>query len=361
MDERLDVSQRLYGFLVLDDDCVVRRVNATAARWLGRERDELIGRRIDGLLEAGGWLYVQSQLLPTLKLQGWLEEIYLNFREKNGTRMPMLVNAARVEREGRTFNEFAFLRMRQRARMEQEFVEARKLAEQASEAKSKFLAMMSHELRTPLQTISLSTELLLSGELGELNEIQRANLLPAESATATLVELIDDILNFARMQGGTVEISNAVVAAADALARAEMLVRERFVQAGIQYERQCPDGNIALLCDPRRLQQILLNLLNNTLKFTPANGRVSTVCRRLEDRGVIQISDTGPGIPENQFQRIFEPFVQLPTSRLQTRQKSGLGLGLAICRELAHAMGGDLTVQSTLGEGSTFTLALPLA
>jgi PAS domain S-box-containing protein len=359
MDERLDVSQRLYGFLVLDDDCLVRRVNATVARWLGYEREELMGQRLDRVLEPGGWLYVQSQLLPTLKLQGWLEEVYLNFREKGGARMPMLLNAARVERDGQTWNEFAVLRMRQRARMEQEFLEARKLAEQGSEAKSKFLAMMSHELRTPLQTISLSTEMLLSGELGGLTADQRENLLSSEAATTALVELIDDILAFARMRAGGIELSTTIVPAAEALTRAETLMRERFVQSGLRYERECL-GTVAVRCDPRRLQQILLNVLSNALKFTPPGGLVRAVCGRKGDRGLIEISDTGEGIPADQLERIFDPFVQL-SSRIQAHQKSGIGLGLAISRELADAMSGDLTVQSTVGVGTTFTLGLPLA
>ena len=360
MDERLDLSQRLYGFLVLDDDCTVRRANATTARWLGYDRDQLVGQRFDNILEPGGWRYVQSQLLPTLKLQGWLEEVYLNFREKDGTRMPMLLNAARVERDGKTWNEFALLRMRQRARLEQEFLEARKLAEQASEAKSKFLAMMSHELRTPLQTISLTIDLLLSGELGELNEQQRASLFSSESATASLVELIDDVLNYARMQSDTVEVALESVNVADALRRAELLVRDRFGQAGLRFEAICKDPELAVRCDRKRLQQILLNLLSNALKFTPAGGHVTTSCRRAGENAVIEISDTGPGIPQDQLQRIFEPFVQL-TSNLQEHQKRGIGLGLAICRDLAHAMGGALHVRSEVGSGTTFAVSLPVA
>lgn len=360
MDARSDASQQLFGFLVLDDDCVVRQANPTVARWLRHESDQMVGQRFDTYLEPGGWLYVQSQLLPTLKLQGWLEEVYLNFREKDGSRVPMLLNAARVEREGQAWNEFALLRMRQRARLEQEFLEARKLAEQASEAKSKFLATMSHELRTPLQTISLTIDLLLSGELGELNGEQRASLSSSETATASLVELIDDILNYARMQSDTVEVALESVMVVDALHRAESLVRDRFGQAGLRFESSCEDRKLTARCDRKRLQQILLNLLSNALKFTPAGGRVTTSCRRSGESALIEISDTGPGIPPDQLQRIFEPFVQL-TSNVQENQKRGIGLGLAICRDLAHAMGGALHVRSEIGVGTTFGISLPLA
>jgi signal transduction histidine kinase len=349
-----------FGQLTFDDDSVILRVNTTLAHWLEYEPTELSGQRLDRIVEGGSRLFFQSQFLPILKLQERLEEVYLSLRTKGGQLVPMLINAVRRTGPLRPMNDLAAVRMRQRARLEDELLQARKLAEQANDAKAKFLAVMSHELRTPLQTISLSTDLMLEGECGPITEDQRERLEASRSATESLVQLVDDILNFAKMQTSEVQLQIRTVSVEEALTRAEVLLRDRLQQAGIRYRRNPLDPRLAVQGDPTRIQQVLLNLLNNALKFTPAGGTVSTAAQA--ERGVVHIHvvDTGIGIPESHLERIFEPFVQVGMAP-SGKNSSGVGLGLAICRQLARAMGGDLQVSSRLGLGSTFTVSLPRA
>jgi signal transduction histidine kinase len=354
-----NLPENLVGRIALNDDGIITRVNVTLSDWLGYEAAALIGQRIDLLLHGGALFYLQSQILPILKLQGHVNELYLSLRDQRGETVPFLINAARFTEAIVPSNDFALMRMQQRARLEDELLRAKKLAEQANDAKAKFLAMMSHELRTPLQTISLSNDQLLAEDYGSLNHEQKDLLRASESATTSLAELIDDILNYAQMQEGRVQFSLSDVLVDDAFNRAERLIEHRLRQAAMTYQRKSAPGSLKVRCDPRRLQQILLNLLNNALKFTPSGGSITLEARPSGGVAAIEVSDTGPGIPRDQLQRIFEPFVQLPTS-IGSSQKAGIGLGLAISRDLAHAMGGHLQVRSEVGVGSTFTLSLPL-
>ena len=142
---------------------------------------------------------------------------------------------------------------------------------------------------------------------------------------------------------------------AETLGQLEALVSPQLQQKGIHYEYMCHTSAWAH-ADPERLQQILLNLLSNAIKFTPSGGKVSVICEEETDRICVRVIDTGVGIPEDKLEQIFEPFVQL--ERGQTASTAGTGLGLAISRDLARAMGGDLSVTSELDQGSTFTLTL---
>jgi signal transduction histidine kinase len=289
-----------------------------------------------------------------------VEEIYLALRAKSGDEMPVLVNAVQRERAGVVVNDCVVVRMHRRRQYEDELLQAQKAAEAASQAKAKFLSMMSHDLRTPLQAISGFADLLSREKQGSLTERQRKALSRIQSASREMMRLINDLLDFAQLETGRVEVQVATVLVETALRRAESLVMLRLQEAGLDYRREGCWSGAAMWADPDRLQQILLNLLTNAIKFTNRGGRVSITCERRDDQTLIQVRDTGCGIPADQLQRIFEPFVQLERQQLESSQR-GVGLGLAISRELAQAMGGDLTVESVVGQGSVFTLRLPTA
>ncbi|MEO6003877.1 MAG: HAMP domain-containing sensor histidine kinase [Opitutus sp.] len=359
MTERSQWSGRLAGCLILSSDCRIVEVNETVLRWLGVTEIELLERPLHEVLDSGGQFFLHSQIMPMLKLKGSLEEVYLRMRNKSGAIVPVLANFAQHEaKEPRI--ELTFLRIPQRGRLEDELLQAKKLAEQASDAKTKFLGMMSHELRTPLQLIGLNNDFLLEGGCGPLNEEQKENIHASQSATDSVAVLMDDILDFAKMQGGPVNLTLEPVPVSRVLDRAEVSVRHRLHQAGLTCTRRPCAEHLTVLADKNRLQQILLNLLNNAMKFTPRNGVVTLACERVSHRVQIQVIDTGCGIPPEQLQRVFEPFVQLTTS-IQSADKPGIGLGLAICRELANAMGGSMSVESQVGAGSTFSISLPCA
>lgn len=234
---------------------------------------------------------------------------------------------------------------------------ARADAEYANKAKSDFLASMSHELRTPLNAIGGYAELLASGIRGPVTETQRADLERIMRNQHHLLSLINDILNFAKVEAGRVRLDLQPVALSGVLDKLEPLIAPQLLEKRLTYEYRWCDPSYTAYVDSERLQQILLNLLSNAVKFTPPEGHITVECSANPDTILIWVRDTGIGIPPDKLEQIFEPFVQL--DRGQSATRVGTGLGLSISRDLARAMGGDLTVESELDVGSTFTLSVP--
>jgi PAS domain S-box-containing protein len=246
---------------------------------------------------------------------------------------------------------------RERTRVLELAEEARRSAEEANRAKSEFLAAMSHELRTPLNAIAGYTELLELGIHGPTTAEQLAALDRIKRNQRHLLVLISDILQFARIEAGQAELRMGPVPVAEMLEGLEPLIEPQMQVAGIAYTCRPCDPALHVTGDRERIEQILLNLLTNAIKFTAAGGAVELECQAHEDIVALRVRDTGQGIPSEMLERIFEAFVQV--DRKQGDSAKGIGLGLAISRDLARAMNGDLTVESTLAAGSTFTLSLP--
>jgi signal transduction histidine kinase len=243
----------------------------------------------------------------------------------------------------------------ERERLFQLEQQARLEAEAANQSKSDFLAVMSHELRTPLNAIGGYAELMELGIRGPVTQEQRTDLARIQTAQRHLLGLVTDVLNFVRVDRGRVEYALTDVSVEDVLAGVETLVRQQFEAKGITYTpRPCPQ--VRVVADEEKLGQIFINLLTNALKFTPEGGEVVVNCVTTDQYAEIQVSDTGIGIEASKLEVIFEPFVQV--NQQLTRANNGVGLGLAISRELARGMGGDLTAASLVGVGSTFTLRL---
>jgi signal transduction histidine kinase len=230
-------------------------------------------------------------------------------------------------------------------------------AASAASAKAQFLTMMSHELRTPLNAIAGYAQLLEMGFRGPLNESQRDAVTRILRGQEHLLELVDAVLTFSRLTSGKLVLETTAVSAAFLLHEASEPFVAQFSTQGIDF-RVVPDGAGTLVAaDAERALEVLQHLLTNALKFTRRGGRVSLYCE--VGPGVVRfiVADTGRGIPEEQRESIFQPFVQVEKGL--TRSVDGSGLGLAVGRELAERMGGTLTVASEVGVGSRFALSLP--
>jgi PAS domain S-box-containing protein len=235
---------------------------------------------------------------------------------------------------------------------------AQQLAEEANRAKSVFLATMSHELRTPLNAIAGYVELLEIGVRGEMNELQRADLARIKQNEETLLRLIEDVLDLAKLESGRLDYDISDVRIDDLLQTLEAFVAPALNKKNLAYEFEaCGDGAVAR-ADRDKVEHIMLNLLSNAVKFTE-RGCIAVRCVTREQWLEIEVSDTGAGIRRDLLEKIFEPFVQ--GDQKLTRSAEGTGLGLSISRQLARGMGGDVFASSDYGSGSTFTLVLPKA
>lgn len=235
---------------------------------------------------------------------------------------------------------------------------ARVAAEKANKGKSAFLAKMSHELRTPLNAIAGYVDLLQMGIPGVITSEQGQYLGRIKRSEEHLLTLIDDLLNFAKIEAGHLSFSISDVRVFPALQRVEELIAPQLRAKGLDYKFTYCDDALTVHADGEKVRQILVNLLTNAIKYTNKGGTVTVWCDA--DGGTVEmfVRDTGHGIAAEHLESVFEPFVQVTGA---SDHIEGVGLGLAISRELARGMGGDLTVQSKLGEGSTFSLALPRA
>jgi signal transduction histidine kinase len=236
---------------------------------------------------------------------------------------------------------------------------ARADAEEANRAKSEFLAVMSHELRTPLNAIAGYADLIDLEVHGTVTAAQREAIRRIQRSERHLLGLIEGVLNFARVETGKVEYHLAPVAVNHLIATAEELVLPQVRGRGLTLTIGECNPSLSVTADDEKAKQVLLNLLSNAIKFTHRGGEIRMRCRRQDRCAELSVEDTGVGVAADKLQRIFEPFVQVD-SRL-TRTQQGVGLGLAISRELARGMGGDLRVESEPGLGSRFTFSLPLA
>lgn len=244
-----------------------------------------------------------------------------------------------------------------RGRTEVALRQAKELAEEASHAKSQFLAVMSHELRTPLTGVIGFADLMESEVLGPMTDKQRESLARIKTSSWHLIGIIDEILTLSRLDAGRAEVRNEDVDVADLVREVVRIFEPQAQDRGLQFHWHDTAEAVTIRSDGGKIRQVLINLISNAVKYTPDGGIDIQLERPAEDLVLVRVSDTGPGIAPNDHERIFDAFTQVDSSH--TRSASGTGLGLAISRRLARLLGGDVTLESEPGSGSRFTFRLP--
>ena len=342
------------GVLTFTDDGHIVAVNARLCGRLGYACDELTGGHLQKILSPGGRVFYQTHFFPLLKLQGEVEEVYMSLRAKTGAEVPFLVNAKRVERNGRSENDCVLMRMRQRNQFESELLSAKKAAESASKAKDQFLAALSHELRAPLSPVlMMSTAMELDPAIpGEVRE--QAGIIRRNAELEA--RLIDDLLDHSRIRHGKLNLVRSAVDIHDVLTQTEEIVRSEGTskRVTILFGKNARDHFV--FGDSARLQQVFWNIIKNGVKFTPSGGEVRVVTRNADGELIVRVTDTGVGIAPDALPKIFRAFEQ---GNLPTGSFGGLGLGLAISRAIVEMHGGRIKAESDgIGRGATFSVIL---
>jgi signal transduction histidine kinase len=345
--------------LLLDPDGVVQRANRAACALLSVSHDEVAGHALAPLFASTfgpGGVTLAARLVSGPRL----DRALINMAGRTFSVTTDLVNTEAARERTICVIEDVSERLaaeREREELLQLAEQARYEAESANRAKSEFLAVMSHELRTPLNAIGGYAQLIELGVRGPVTDQQRADLDRIMRSQTYLLSLINDVLNFAKIERGHLQVELADVPLAEVVNGMSDFVQPQLRARELSFTCEPCDPSVRVRADRDKVQQILLNLLSNALKFTGVGGRIVLRCVVREHEAVVSVSDTGRGIARDKLESIFEPFVQV--DRRYKREQEGIGLGLAISRELARAMGGDLTVDSEPGTGSTFMLRLP--
>src|SRR5436305_4455007 len=345
------------GMAIFDLDRRMQRVNSALCELVGYRPEELLGRRADDLSDPED-LKKTSRSLDLL-LKGKLPAVSIDKRYIHKDGHTVWAQASVSVMHDADGNPVGLLGQVQdigpRLRAEEETRRARVAAERANHAKSEFLTRMSHELRTPLHAMLGFAQLL---ELEELTPGQRESVERILAGGAHLRGLLDDVLDISRIEVGQLLIAPAPVDLARAVDDAVDLLTPLAAERSVEVRAELADGGgVEVLADRQRLEQILLNLISNAIKYGPARSVVEVRGQRRANMARVEVVDQGPGIPAADLDRLFVPFERLSAS---ASAAEGTGLGLALSRNLAAAMGGSIGYTNT-GSGSAFWLDLPLA
>ncbi|HEY2022064.1 hybrid sensor histidine kinase/response regulator [Paraburkholderia sp.] len=361
------------GLIVAAAGGKIIRVNKTCCEWLGFSAAQLVETRsFQDLLTIGGKIFLLTHVMPLLQMQRSVAEIKLDLRHRDGRAVPMLVNISRISDAGCELDEFSVMVMSDRHKYERELVVARTRLEESLQAKEaaelalraadrrkdEFLATLAHELRNPLGAMRTAIDLLRRPELLGGDTAWPLQLLARQLDQAS--RLTDDLLDASRIGEGKIELRKTTVEIGAILHEVVESTRARHFAHGPSHEVEThiPPERIYVHADPLRVSQVIQNLLNNALRYTPSGGKICLSAERQDDQAVITVRDNGIGIARNDLPTIFQMFAQAPSAR--GRVMGGLGVGLALVRALVELHDGRVTVDSRgPGHGTSFEVRLP--
>ena len=352
------IELNIDALMTTDPLGIVTDVNQQMEALTGCARDELIGTAFKTYFTDA--MRAEEGIKLVLR-EGKVTNYELTARGKDGRETVVSYNAATFyDRDGKLQGVFAAARdITERKRFEQELQEKNVELENASFAKDRFLASMSHELRTPLNAVIGYTGTLLMKLPGPLTEDQEKQLQIIRASARHLLSLINDLLDLAKIESGKVEFNFEPVVCQGLVQEIAATLLPLLEQKGLRFEIKAPERDMVLLTDRRALNQILLNLVNNSIKFTEKGSICVELARRRangKSETRISVHDTGVGIREEDQSKLFQAFSQMETTRV--RREEGTGLGLYLSQKLARLLGGRITFESEFGKGSTFTLTI---
>jgi PAS domain S-box-containing protein len=364
------LRQQLSGLMLMTSEAVlttdhaltVTSCNRGAELIFGYEAAELIGSPIEALMPAryrsDHWKHVAKFTGDHRQSVIMSERGEIRGLRKDGTEFPAEASIAKSG-VGTAIGFTIVLRdVTERRRIESDLHDARWAAEQASMAKSQFLASMSHELRTPLNAIIGFSQVIENRLFGDDLDRYAAYAADIRSSGQHLLEMINDILDLSRIESGLETLQLEPANVAKLIDDSMVLVRERARVAGITLAVTIGPDVPDVRLDRRRMRQVLINLLTNAIKFTPSGGRVSVHAGREQGGLALVVSDSGVGIPPQHLQKVFDPFIQVPEHRALNPE--GMGLGLSIVRRICETHGGRIEIASTVGKGTSVKVWVPL-
>jgi PAS domain S-box-containing protein len=364
------------AMVIVGKDGRIALVNAQTEKLFGCTRDDLLGKPVEALVPLrfrGNHPKHRTNYFMDPKARSMGSGIELNAMRKDGTEFPVEISLSPLATEEGVLVSAAIRDITDRKRLEEirrksleqeeqtrrvELEEQNRRIQEANRLKSEFVANMSHELRTPLNSVIGFTDLLLSGKVGEVAEAHREYLGDISTSSKHLLQLINDVLDLARVESGKIELRPELINPLKLVTEVRDILRGLAAERGTKIDLEVPVDLGEILLDQAKFKQVLYNYLSNAIKFTPDGGRV---CVRVTPQGTqnvrVDVQDTGIGVRREDLPRLFVEFQQLDTGT--AKRYAGTGLGLAVTKRIVEAQGGSVAVESEPGRGSTFSAILP--